>query len=147
MSKFDHFKKLNVKSGITAIYELFQLEHEEGFTPTLILASATEANKNYYNALLKKTRNKSRAIQARKVNANLVAQNRDEDRGLYALHVVKGWENICDSEGEVVEFCAENVKDFLTALPDWIIDDIRNFAADIQNFIEDLIDTESIAKN
>ena len=67
----------------------------------------------------------------------MVRENRDQDRVLFAKYVVKGWKRIIDSEGNEVEFNEKNCFDFLTCLPDWIFDQVRNFAATPDNFIDD----------
>ncbi len=142
MANFSQLKELEV-SDKTVDYHIYQIEGEA----VLKLLPASETTKPYFNALFKKSRSRVKAIQSSKMNVGMVKDNRDEDRGLYSKHIVKGWAGIVDADGKVVPFTEENVFDFLTALPDWIFEDIRNFAADIQNFIDEEINTEDIAKN
>lgn len=143
MTDFSHLEKLDVAGEKTATYTLYQLAGE----PTLLVSSATESNKPYFNALLRKSRRNVRAVQAKNINAGTISENRDEDRALYAEHIVKGWEGVKDSKNNTVEFNKENLKDFLEALPNWLFDEVRNFASRPENFIEDVIETEDIAKN
>lgn len=142
MADFSQLKKLDV-SNETIDYHIDQIEGDA----VLKLLPAAEKNKPYFNALLKKSRSRVKAIQSSKLSAAMIKENRDEDRLLYSKYIIKGWEGIVDVNGKAVPFTEENVFDFLTALPPWIFEEIRNYASDIQNFIADQIDTEGIAKN
>ena len=66
---------------------------------------------------------------------------------LYAKHIVKGWTGIVDNKGKAVEFTEGECLGFLSSLPDWLFDELRAFASDLQNFIEAPIDVEEKAKN
>lgn len=142
MSNFSHLKKLDVKDR-TAKYQIFQIEGE----PTLIMKPATEANKPYFNSVLKKSRRKVKAVQAGALNSKMIQENRDEDRELFPKAVVIGWEGIVDNKGKEVPFTTEDCAQFLEALPDWIFDQVRNFAASSENFAYEVIDIEEKAKN
>lgn len=139
---FTHLKNLDVKNK-TAEYPIFQIAGE----PTLIMKPATEANKPYFNAVLKRSRRNLRAMRAGAVNQAMIAENREQDRELFPRHVVDGWRNVTDAKGKEVEFNRENCRDFLDALPDWIFDEIRNFAGDSANFAGDVPDVEVKAGN
>ena len=143
MVDFSHLSQLDVKKEKTVNYRLYQIEDE----PTLVLSSATEANKPYFNALLRKSKKNLRAIQSKAINVDTVTKNREEDKALYAKYIVKGWCGVKDASGNDVEFSEENASDFLYSLPNWIFDEIRSFASDIQNFVDELPDTEETAKN
>jgi hypothetical protein len=143
MVNFSQLKELEVSSDETVDYCIYQIEGE----PMLSLLPASESNKSYFSALLRKSRSKVRAIKSAKLSPGMIKDNRDEDRELYSQHIIKGWDGVVDSDGKTVPFTTDNVEDFLNALPDWIFEDIRNFASDIQNFISEPIETEVIAKN
>jgi hypothetical protein len=143
MADFSHLNKLRVSSERLVDYPLYQLEGE----PVLHLSPASESNKGYFNALLRKAGKSARAVKNNKLNVHIVKENRDEDRVLFAKHVVKGWSGVTDSSGKHVEFAEGEALGFLSSLPDWIFDEIRTFASDIQNFIEAPLDVEEKAKN
>ena len=133
MSDFSHLQKLDVGVAETIDYELFQIEGE----PVLELAPATEANKPYFNAVLRRSRKSVRALQAGSISPGMIASNREEDRALYVAHIIRGWRGVLDSDGKVAPFTQENVRDFLAALPNWIFDDLRTYAGNPANFMDD----------
>jgi hypothetical protein len=142
MADFGHLRKLEVSDVKTVRLPIYQLEGE----PVLIVAPAGEANKKYFNELLKRSRKNMRRIQSQQFTAGLVAENRDDDRRLYSLFVIKGWEGVTDATGKAAQFTEENVKSFLDALPDWLFDEIRQFCTNMQNFV-DSPDAEATGKN
>lgn len=132
MSKFNHLSKYEVQADREIEYVIDDIEGE----PVLILSPATSENKPYYNKVLRKTaKNPMKAIK--KMNVGMVRENRDQDRILFSKYVVKGWKRVVDSDGNEVEFSEENCYDYLSHLPDWIFDQVRNFAASPDNFIDD----------
>lgn len=140
---FEHLKKLEVKAGETAPFTLYQVVGE----PVLHLAAATEANKPYFNALLKRSRKNQRRLQSGSFTAALIEENRDDDRELYPKFVVKGWDKIIDSEGNSVPFSVDACNDFLAALPNWLFDEVRQFAVEATNFVDVEVDMEEVAGN
>lgn len=139
---FDYLKALEVKSQ-TARFTIYQIVDE----PVLIMKPATEANKPYFNAVLKRSRRNIRAVQSGSLSTALIAENRAEDRDLFPKFVVVDWDKVKDSAGEIVPFSQENCADFLEALPDWIFDEIRNFAGNSVNFVGEAIDAQGKAGN
>jgi hypothetical protein len=139
---FSHLKKLDVVDK-TARFTIAQMASE----PVLIMKPGTEANKLYFNAILKRSRSSMAAIRRGTVTERQIAESREKDRQLFPKFVVVGWENVTDREGNQVPFTPDNCEQFLRALPDWIFDDIRNFAADNANFFGEPIDIEETAKN
>jgi len=137
MTDFSHLKNLDVKDK-TARYTI----HQIAGTPVLIIKPATEANKPYFNAVLKKSRRNVRALKAGAINQVMIAENREQDRDLFPKFVVTGWEDLSDAKGKPVEFNRENCEAFLRALPDWIFDEVRDFAGNSVNFTEDMPDVE-----
>lgn len=132
MSDFSHLQRLS-ETRETRDFVLYNLEGE----PVLKLRPATEANKPYFNGILRRARKNRGAIQAGVVSGGLVRESRQDDRRLYAQHVLAGWEGVTDSAGELVPFNSENALAFLEALPDWIFDEVRGFAGTPANFLED----------
>lgn len=142
MTDFSHLKQYAVEASKSVDCVLFQLEGE----PSIKMLPASEANKPYFNALLKASRKNIRAIQSKKVNAHTIAENRKEDRILFSKFVATGWKGIVDSKGKEVEFTEVNCLGFFEALPNEIFDELRAFASDVANFINEGI-SEDAAKN
>lgn len=142
MADFSHLSQFDVRLDKTSRYVLYQISGE----PVLIVAPATEANKPYFNAVLKRARRSSRAIQAGAVNLGMISENRTEDRQLYPEHIVVGWDGVVDKDKNPVDFSLDNCRAFLRALPDWIFDDLRQYCGNPNNFV-DQIDVEDVAKN
>lgn len=141
MPNFNYLKKYEVKSDKTFEYEIDELDSN----PTLIMVPATSENKLYYNQILKKqAKNPMKALK--NMNRATVKKNRDHDRKLFPLYVIKGWKGVIDTDKKPVEFNMDNCFEFLLALPDWIFDKIRNYAASPENFIEDEV-IEDLSKN
>jgi hypothetical protein len=129
----------------TAKITLYQIADE----PYLLVAHAGETNKPYFNSLMKRARNNLRRARARSVDAAALAENRAEDRRLYPKHIIKGWGcvklgpgQITDSKGNGWAFSEENVQKFLEKLPDWLFDEVREFAAQEMNFTAEEPDQE-----
>lgn len=134
-SDFSHLSALNVDSGKTVEYPIPEIQ-VNGKSPTLILASATEANKPYFNELLKRAAKTAKAIKRGSLNADMLAENREEDKELYPKHVIKGWRDMLDAAGQDSPFHRENCELFIQALPDWLFDDIRTFCTEPSNLVE-----------
>jgi hypothetical protein len=139
---FSHLQKLDVADK-TARFTVYQIQGE----PVLILKPANEANKPYFNAVLKRSRRNVRAIQAGHVNQVMIAETREKDRELFSKFVIVGWENVQDVNGEQVPFSSAACEEFLRALPNWLFDEIRNFAGMSLNFTEDAPNVEEAAGN
>lgn len=144
MANFSHLEQLNIKER-TVPYTINQIM-VNGKSPTLILASATEANPQYFNALLKRVGKSARKARAGTINVEAISENRNDDKELYPSCIVRGWEDTLDADGQEVPFSKEDCAKFLSCLPDWIFDDLRNFAGDPANFAG-VLDIEVISKN
>lgn len=140
MASFSHLSKLEVAGNKTVDFTIFQIEG----LPTLQVTAASESNRPYFNELLRKG---GKRQAKKKVDIATVKSNREEDRVLYAKHIVKGWSGVCDDKGKDVPYSEGECLGFLSSLPDWLFDELRAFASDIQNFIDEVIDGEEKAKN
>jgi hypothetical protein len=81
------------------------------------------------------------------MNASILKENREEDRELYPLYIIKGWQGMLDGDtGEEVKFSKTEAAAFLEALPDWLFDDIRNFCGNPGSFTETM-DIRAQGKN
>lgn len=137
------FSKYAVSSTKTAQFEFLAIEG----IPTLTVKPATEVNKPFYNNLLRRGKNAARVQRTRGMNADMVAQYRNEDRELYSKHVVTAWKGVKDKDGKEVPFSADECQAFLTAIPDHIFDDLREFVTNEGNFVDDGVDIETTSKN
>lgn len=149
MTDFSHIQSLDVSVDKTTRYTITQITSHD-ISPTLILAPATDVNKPLFNAILKRSKKNSKAARAGSIGIDTLSENRDEDRLLYSRHVVKGWEDMLDAKGKEVVFSPDVCKEFLEALPNWIFDDLRNFASSPISFVEDddeILVPEEKAKN
>lgn len=142
---FKHLKKLEVSDNTAKL----TLNDIQG-APTLVMKPATEVNKPYFNAVLRQNGGKqaqSRGRMPTKKLLQMVEKNRENDRSLFPKHVVVGWESMPGDDGNMVEFSEGACKEFFSYLPVWLLDEIRNFASDLSNFIEQPEDVEGQAKN
>lgn len=106
--------------------------------PVLLVAPATEENPPYWAGLLKRSKKTLRHARAAGANNALVKHNRNDDRALFAAHVVRGWPKAPrDAKGVEVAFTPDACASFLKALPDWLFDRLRNFTKEPTNFLPD----------
>lgn len=143
MSDFSYLKKHEVTPDHVARFTLWQLEGH----PWLGVKPATQVNRRYFNASLKENARLANALRSgRQFDAAMVDETRAVDRTLYPLHVVVGWGNVIGTDGEPVSFSSEECAAFLSALPDYLFDEVRAFAANINNFV-DVADFGETEKN
>lgn len=132
MSNFD-FSNLQIENA-EAWMELPELSPGA----RILLRPATDANKFYYNALLRVSGARARRMaRSDKMHPEDIAKNREEDRQLFPKYVLRGWENIRDRQNNQVPFSRETAKEFCEKIPDWLMDRIRNFAGSPENFTAD----------
>lgn len=149
MADFSHLKNLEVSPLALAPYTIEDIEG----APTIWFSPATDANKGFFNASLKRANERAQGgRKTRRVTGDQVAKTREEDRELLALHCAKGWGStvegkeikvegrefhpVRDASGATVEFSHDECLSFFRALPNWIFDAIRAFVTDPGNFIE-----------
>ena len=144
MGKFAHVKQSRLTQNSTADLTLYMIDMGDGESPTLTLTPATEINKPYFNAVLKRSGKFARRVQTGKLNINTIRENRDEDRNLYPKFIVKGWSGVIDSDGTTVPFTVADCGDFLGAVDDWVFDEIRAFAGNPENFLQESDDLADV---
>lgn len=130
-------------NGKTARLPLYAVQGE----PWLEMKPAAQSNPNYYGSLVKRAQKSIRRLRAGKMDQEVLKENRAQDRALYPKHVIIGWGNVKDTAGNEVEFSAESCQQFIDALPDWLFDEIRAFASEETNFVEDPLDVGEISGN
>ncbi len=145
MADFSHLKALEVTRDKTSEYTIHSVT-VNGKTPTLIGRPATQSNEPYFNALLKTGAKNAKAMQAGKVNVSMIAENRDEDRILFPLHVITGWYDMLDATGTELEFNQEECVELFNNLPIHVLDDVLTHYRTAENFV-DAIDITVKAKN
>lgn len=147
MTDFSHLSDKDITDK-TAEFSLWQLDGDP--EPVLVMKSAGTDNKTYTSAVLKKTdRNRLRRIENKGVTTELLELARKQDRELFPQHVIVGWKNVKDAHGKDVKFTVDSCRDFLNALPDFLLDEVRKFANTPANFLgeDDGSGGEETAKN
>ena len=141
MSDFSHLADLE-EATETARYDFPHIKGE----PWLDVKQANDNNRAYYNGLLRYQRRSSRR-RGRTITVQDVAENREQDRLLYARHVVVKWGNVRDRGGEEVALSEDACREFLQAIPNVDMDELRDFAATPHSFSKDAVPDEDLAKN
>ena len=132
MSAEFSFKGLEITDKSTKRYTFYPITGE----PWVEVAPALETNRPYYNAILRRTKKNARR-RISQVSAAMLQEQRDEDRELFAKHIVKGWGNLKDTTGNPVTFSEKSAFSFLSALPDWLFDELRAWCGDANNFLKE----------
>ena len=132
-SKFAHLKAYAIDQTSEADCTLYQID-VNGKSPTLRVRPATEANKPYFSALLKRNSKLAAQLEAKKITPALIEETRDTDRELYAKFVVIGWHDMVQPDGKDIPFTPEDCVEFLEELPDWLFDLTREFCRENTNF-------------
>lgn len=133
MSKpnFSNLAALTVRADREIDFVFALIEGE----PRLKVRPATEANRPYFNAVLRSSgKGLLKRMRGGRLNAEALAESRAQDRKLFAEFVVRGWENVVDGDGVAVPFSRENVEGFLEALPADLFDELRAFCSNPDNF-------------
>ncbi len=140
MVDFKQFQKLDVTDDASAEYTFV---YDGGALGTLRVRPASDANPDFFNAVLKANKRKSRA--ASKPTRESIAMARREDIRLFSKYIVIGWSSVQDAKGKNVPFSEDNCIEFLTAIPKDMFNDLRLFCLDINNFREcELMDQEEL---
>jgi hypothetical protein len=135
MSNFSHLKKLNIDESRTAEYVLNELDPPVKLT----VRPASEANKQYFNAVIRLS--KKRSGKKTSISLKSIEEDRKDDLPLFAKYIIVDWSNCVDASGKEVEFSSEECEEFLTQLPSYLFNQIRVFCSDITNFYPEEDDT------
>jgi hypothetical protein len=123
------FGQLKVQKQETARFKFYDLVGE----PTLIVKRADEANKPYFNEVLRR----AEQLQKRKakLSVDMIQEDRARDRELYVQHVIVGFgDDVVDAAGQKVPYNAANATAFIAQIEDEQFDDLRKFCRDASNF-------------
>ena len=146
MSKFDYLKgKATLTTDTTAEFEFSSIV-VNGVSPTLTVKHAGEVNKPYFNDMLRQTKVVQQSAIRGGVNTQTLEQVRKVDRELFPNHVIAGWKNVFDENGEEVKFSKAECVNFVAALEDWMFEELTSFAKERGNFTTS-INIEGITKN
>lgn len=108
-------------------------------SPKLHILHAGRSNKPYLSAVsnsnTKKAKGGRRPGGAK--SPQEIAEALNVDRDMFAKHIVTGWTGIKDKKGKAVAFSKTECKDFLYALPDWVMQELGQFATEPMNFVGD----------
>lgn len=126
---------------------------DDGKPSFLIIAPATEDNPEYYKEIIELSSTRTfRDLATGDITEDKEKAGRDKDKQLYAKHVVKGWRNIQDTDGNDVPFSYENVLELLNVIDlqvsKGVFTQLRMVASRYENFLsKDALDTEEMVKN
>ncbi len=146
MGKFNYLDTMRVSDTDTSECTLYAVVLPNGKNPVFIGRHAGETNKPYINAILQGSTKTRKMVQANLITAGMLAENRDQDRALFPLHVITGWRDVCDASGVDVEFTRDECAEFIAALPDDQFDELRNHFASPSNFRNVVSPEDAIAK-
>ena len=118
--------------------------------PTGFFKPAMEQNKKYAAALLKLSNRRAKRNRGKRGTTPAdLARHRAENIFLVSKYCITGWENMKDIKGGEIEFSEENAREFLTALPHYMFDELYNWLQNPVNFRKeedtDDIDLDDIA--
>lgn len=136
------FSNLEVKDRDTVDYVAYDVVGE----PVFIVKRATEANKKYFNEMLRQQDFFQR--RKMKVSAEMISAMREKDRELYPKFVITGWRGVKDAKtGVEVPFSVSDCAAYVKQLPRMAFDSMRDFCRDESNFSENVPDAEIISGN
>ncbi len=130
MSKFNRLKSLHISKDATAKFPFEQIEG----SPTLHVRPATDANKDFFNAILKADKSEARELAEGDITDERVEVVRAKDAAIFVEHIVDGWEGVLDDKGVAVPFTKEDCLDFLLAIPADMFNHLRMFCMNANNF-------------
>ena len=128
MSRFSHYNQ-DVSPTRRARFE-FDEVHSGGDYVWLDVVIADESNSGYHNGVLQFLKHQRQVTRSRAFSSQFGKKQRDNDRALFAKHVVKRWGNVFDEDGKAVTFSKDACKEFLDALSDRHFDELREFCRD-----------------
>lgn len=138
--KFKSLDRFDIRQAMTWV-DMPEL----GARARIMIRPATDANPAYFNAMLKMSGKRVRQqVKTDEITAEDAALNRDDDRQLYPLHVIAGWEFIegepegggLDENGHV-PYSKFAAKQLCEILPNHLMDRLRNTASTPERFYGD----------
>jgi hypothetical protein len=126
-------------------------------SPSVWMAPAVDSNKDFLNERMRLNIEASERIakEARGTKAGpmtpeqmaaSIETDREVDRKLLSRACAKKWGTVPkDIHGNSPEFNEANCYAFFSAVPAWMFDPLRNFAANIYNFVDTAVVTDADA--
>ena len=137
MAKFGNLKQFDPRGRTATMTMPIALTKPDGkrVTPKLIGRYAGDTNPAWQNALTKHNAKTGiiRKIQAGASGIEEIAIERDVE--LYPKHIITGWEDVIDEDGNPVSFSEKECREFLQALPRWVFTDVRIWFSSAANFV------------
>lgn len=172
MTSFSKLKNFEATAEKTVWYETgISLGSKDGKAVELelLVAHAGQGNKDYLNAVNRRSAAKAQAKGGRNKRLRQVSastkreedlsveqlaakqladteESRNDDREDYPGTVIRGWRGAFDDDGKETEFSVANCRDLLASLPDEHFDPLRVFCNQLGNFMP-VADPEQLAKN
>lgn len=128
--QFSNFTPKQGPSHGTATYTFMELDGE----PSLEVRPATRANKEYFNALLRRMGKLRKSLERGDMTVEMIEKQERLVRDLYAQHVIVALVGWTDAEGNEVESTSETIKALMEQLPDAQFEDLAEFVGDEDNF-------------
>lgn len=140
-SPYDLFKEKQIDLNTPAVldYGDFTISIKHGGAGNKTFANAAQLQLKQFerrDALLEKGALSDDAIK------KLEQDKQDLLISLYADHIVIGWDNVKDKDGNQMEFNKDNIKKLFSDLPA-LFQDVIQQAMDISNFREQELETDS----
>lgn len=108
--------------------------------PRLHMLHAGDSNHGYINGLANINSSKGATRRAKATSgdaAGAMDASVDVDRELFPRYVITDWDGVVDADGNLVPFSADACREFLDALPNWIVRGISSFASSARNVLPD----------
>jgi hypothetical protein len=149
---FNNMKAALSTEGRTGRFTIYLLDGH----PVLIVKPAGSENKKLFNAILAEDgADMRRRLTQQKISSEMVEKNRAQTVRLYPEHVVVGWENVVDDDGNQVPFSTQACARFFEMLGEVgggnsVIDELTAFCNEMSNFVAGRsarIDAEALAGN
>ena len=147
MSGFNNIAKLQVESTVTKELVLGDITTPEDSGPvTLIGVFAGKSNRPFTNAVIRKNAMRLKSRRGKQVNFDTMVEARKDDEEIFAKHIITDWKNVFHDNGKKAPFNSENLAKLLTALPDDLFDEVREFFTNPETFRDSELFTEADAE-
>lgn len=106
------------------------------FASSFKLANATSDNPKFKSMLVDISKKQDFSLDDRESIISKGDEAVDLLATAYSKTIILDWKNVCDHNGNVIEFNQVNVKDLLIKLPK-VFEELINFASNYRNFTKD----------
>jgi len=148
---FSNVSAMEVETESEASFILDDFDRPRSLCPVLVGVFGGAGNKNLRAAVNVENAKAGVAVDGGTLDAEgLADHSSDLIRKLFAGNVITQWSNVFDAAGVEVPFSVEACREFLEALPDWILVKVAVFFTNPKNFTRAALDPKAIrskAKN